>query len=324
MSNQDAVKRMLAAKLKQPEHKRLDIEPKIGGASLINDPKKPKVDRVSLDDKEIEKDPILIKASKPEEAVFKKSTIGSVPDVDDGFIPPKTNFVSVGNVDHAWYDDKVTGLPEEEIDVESLQGLNPLAEASDQQIKKSVEFFDKRLAYVKSFVATELLEVSSLEELKDLKSKVFGKKGMFTDILKLVSKAQPNERLVVGELINSVYSELQLEFEGKNFELTEVDENEEEWPEDMAIIEKEESTKKDSVEEGPSEEIKEESVDESADTIPEEHYAIILNGDLFDVVDNVKSARYIISDLILNNNVDIQNIQLLKRIKIDFGIILGE
>jgi hypothetical protein len=357
--NKDAVKRIIDAKTRQPEYQRLDIEPKVGGHSLLHDefgmPKVSGGQRRNIPEmKEISGDPVVIKASKPGKIKnrgyltlkedgnhvkvpsFSGSNIAP-DDEEDNFIPPKSNFVAVGHVEHAWYDDKVAGPStvdnNENVDIEKLQGLNPLADVENAKIAKSVEFFRKRLSYVKSFTITELVEVNDEQELSDLKVKIFGQKGIFTDILKQLGSLKEVDRPVIGELVNQVYSELQLEIEGKAYELeSEAAEANEvtEWPEDMATITRDEDEEDE--DETPDEETDEENEaddEESSNspsdspTVPEGHYAIIVDGKLLDVSESSEKARNFISHLLLNENLSLDSIQLIKRIKIDFGIILG-
>jgi hypothetical protein len=334
ISKADLTEKTLS-KMRQPEYKRLDIEPKMGGQSLFHDefglpksatPKKKDI----LPINEISNMPILMKASQPSENItFKKSQVSkiSIGEVeDDKFIPPKSNFVSIGHVEHAWYDDKAAGISvdnNDHVDVESLQGLNPLVKNV-----KSLEFFTKRLAYITNFTINELIEVDSLEGLSELKTKIFGKHGLFTELLKQVGDVEPNYREKIGVLINKTYSDIQLEIQGKSIELeTEAEDDEEnlEWPEDMAVITKpDDENQNESEDEEVVEEDEDNSNVESKDSsIPEGWYAVIVDGKLLEVVESIEIARDCISQLILNDNIALDNIQLIKRIKIDFGIILG-
>jgi hypothetical protein len=321
------------------------MEPKVGGQSLLHDefgmPKVSGGKRRNVPEmKEISGEPVAVKASKPSAKIsFKKPNQPiAQPKVEeeDSFIPPKSNFVAVGHVEHAWYDDKVAGPStidnNEEVDIEKLQGLNPLADVDNTKVAKSVEFFKKRLAYVKSFTVAELAEVNDEQELSDLKVKIFGKKGIFTDILKQLGSLK-GDKAVVGELINQVYSELQLEIEGKAYELeSEAAEANEvtEWPEDMVAITRDEDEDENEASDEEADEEDEADDEESADSpsdspaVPEGHYAIIVDGKLLDVVESAEKARDFISHLLLNENLTLDSIQLIKRIKIDFGIILGE
>jgi hypothetical protein len=335
----DSVKRMLEAKTRQPEYQRLDIEPKIGGQSLLHDefgiPKVTASNRKNVPMmKEISGDPVSVKASAstPAKTTFRKPGVKKmvVVDDDDKFIPPKNNFVSVGNVEHAWYDDKVTGIIDnnEEVDVEKLQGINPLADLKNPKTAESIKFFTKRLQHVKSLVIAELAEITDLGELNNLRANTFGPKGIFTDIVRQLDTLKV-DKVLVGELVSQMYSELDLEIGGKEFELTsEAEEDSEvtEWPEDMAQIVQ-------PTDEDDDEQVQEENeIDpESSDVastrpaaIPEGHYAIIVDGKLVNIKEDIVAVRDFIGNLLLNDNLDIDKIQLIKRIKIDFGIILGD
>ncbi|MCK9567662.1 hypothetical protein M0R72_01775 [Candidatus Pacearchaeota archaeon] len=345
--DKDAVERILEAKTRQPEHQRLDMEPKVGGNSLLHDefgmPKVSGGHRRNVPEiKEISGEPVVVKASKPSSKIsFKKPNQPTQPKVedDDHFIPPKSNFVAVGHVEHSWYDDKVAGPSvvdnNEEVDIEKLQGLNPLVDIDNAKIAKSVEFFRKKLTYVKNFTVTELAEVNDEQDLSDLKVKIFGNKGIFTDILKKLGSLKAADRPVIGELVNLVYSELQLEIEGKAYELeSEAAEANEvtEWPEDMAVITRDEEPDEEDEDEIPDEETEENEADDEessnsssdSQTVPEGHYAIIVDGKLLNIVESANKASDVISHLLLSENLTLDSIQLIKRIKIDFGIILGE
>ena len=326
----DSVKRMLEAKTRQPEYQKLDIEPKIGGQSLLHDefgmPKVGNENRRNIPtSREISSDPVIIKASvSNSKPTFRKQVVNKVVDDDDKFIPPKNNFVSVGNVEHSWHDEKVTGIIDnnEEVDIEKLQGVNT-------KIGESIKFFTKRLQHVKSLVVAELAEITDLQELKNLRENTFGPKGIFTDIVKQLDTLK--DKIVIGELVNNMYSELDLEISGKEFELTseaEEDSKVTEWPEEMAQIVRPSSDDDDDDEmhhEVEDDGDQEDAADPSAHpAIPEGHYAVILDGKLINIEEDAGIVRDFISDLLLNKNLELNRIQLIKRIKIDFGIILGE
>jgi hypothetical protein len=336
MSNEKNVtKRILEAKTRQPEYLRLDVEPKVGGQSLLHDefgmPKTGGGQRRNIPPmKEISNEPVVVKASKPtkiKDRTFSmiKEEDGNyirVPDFtgsnieeDDKFIPPKSNFVSVGNMEHAWYDEKVTGPSmvdnNDEVDVASLQGFNPLAEKENSKIGEAVEFFTKRLQYVKTLVITELSEITDVEEIKNLRQNTFGENGIFTEVVKKIMSLNINKHSLTT-LIDDMYSEIDLEIQGKEFELqSEVEDDgiAEEWPEDMAQIP-----------------LADEPIADNEDkaAIQEGEFAIIVHNDIVDIVKDIESARDLISKIVLNDNVDLGEIQLVKRIKIDFGIILGD
>jgi hypothetical protein len=335
----DSVKRMLEAKTRQPEHQRLDIEPKIGGQSLLHDefgmPKVGSEKRRNIPVmREISAEPVVVKASADSTAknTFRKPGVKKTQvDEEDKFIPPKNNFVSVGNVEHSWHDEKVTGIIDnnEEIDVEKLQGMNPLADIKNPKTAESVKFFTKRLQHVKSLVVAELSEITDLQELKNLRENTFGPKGIFTDIVKQLDTLKV-DKVVVGELVSDMYSELDLEISGKEFELTseaKEDSKVTEWPEEMAQIVRPSSDDEEvhHDDDDDDDEDHEDAADPSAPAaIPEGHYAVIVDGKLINIEEDAGIVRDFISDLLLNENLELDRIQLIKRIKIDFGIILGE
>ena len=49
-----------------------------------------------------------------------------------------------------------------------------------------------------------------------------------------------------------------------------------------------------------------------------------MDGKLVNIEEDIGSVRDFIGDLLLNENLDLDKVQLIKRIKIDFGIILGD
>jgi hypothetical protein len=125
----------------------------------------------------------------------------------------------------------------------------------------------------------------------------------------------------IGELFNQTYSEIELEIQAKAFELESENEEAEqvtEWPDDIAVIAAKTTTfdEKSETDEVISSEYEQE--------IPEGHYAVIVDGKIVSMEESVSAVREFISSLLLNDNLDLDNIQLLKRIKIDFGVYIGE
>jgi len=324
-------KGILDVKTRRPAYQSLDIEPKQAGQSLLHDefgmPKVTPVPKIKIPKmKTISNEPVVVKASKPGKALSKKSA----DEDDDKFIPPRQNFISVGNVEHAWYNDKVTGVveDEEEVDTESLQGIDPLADANDPQTAEAVKYFTKRLNHVKGLVISELSEITDLEELKNLRANTFGKKGIFTDIVRQLDTLKVN-KAVIGELLGQMYSELDLEIKGKEFEITEeaaAADEVTEWPEDMAVMTSSEKESDDEEEQRADEEDPEGDSEAPASftTIPEGHFAIVVDGDVIDTTPILKLAREAISELIVTNNIEFSRVQLIKRYKLDFGIVIEE
>lgn len=345
------VRRILDTKRRPPEYQRLDYEPKEGGRSLLHDefglpkvaPSSNKGDILIM--KDIPNEPVAIKASQPKAQVSNGLPKRGVPSVlaqqsfdDDGFIPPKNNFVSVGQVDNAWATKEVTGLPdttnkdskmvdnnwpknssEEENEqvaqqVEKLQGMNPLADLENDQVSAMRKHFEHKLQHIITEVIEKLQVVDTLDDLANIKANVLGKNGILASILRQFSKLPPSDRAVIGESINNIIDQLKLEFEAKEYELTSDTEDEEEYPEDESDLEDEED-----LDLGPGpQEIK------ISTSLEEGQFAILIEDKLFTTIDDAQEARKVLTKLILGNNVPVENIQLIKRIPIDFGVILDD
>jgi len=180
-------------------------------------------------------------------------------------------------------------------------------------------------------VVSELAEITEISELNNLRQNTFGKSGIFTDIVRKLDTLKI-DKAAVSELLNQMYSELELEIQGKEFELQAEDEDAAavtEWPEDIAqaVL----PSQKDDDHEEDDQEDEEDSegsdvASEDSTAIPEGYYAVIIDNKLIGVEENIDVVRSIISKLLLNeeDSVSLDRIQIMKRIKIDFGIILGE
>jgi hypothetical protein len=354
-------KNNLSLKTKMPEYQRLDIEPKVAGKSLLHDefgmPKvAPKKRENVLLNKEIPNTPVLIKASTPDLSrikFHKKNQVVVAPytpakEKDDGFIPPKSNFVppkqnfvSVGNVEHGWYDEKVTGMPaiidnnevvgDSADAVDKLQGVNPLVDIEDQNTDEARVYFEKKLAHVKNLVVAQLAEVTEIEELQNLRENLFGRKGIFTDIVRKLDTLKIDNS-VIGELVSQVYTELDLEIEGKSYELTAPQEETEEDIEFARQFLAQSEPDPQPQEEESNEEDEKEDANDSADNnekvadiraVPEGSYVILIDGKFELIIDDIEIARKMITKGVLENDIALERVQLIKRIPIDFGIILG-
>ena len=335
------VRRILDTKRRPPEHKRLDLEASEGGRSLLHDefglPKvsaNPREEIAPAD--ELPNNPILIKASVPDESkihmaqgipkrgVPVKSAEQSL-DKDDGFVPPKSNFVNVGQTEHAWYDEKVTGPSEvvdnnEEVDTEGLQGLNPMVEKP--KTSKARANFEKRLRQVNDKIMAQLKEVANLEQLTQFRANILGKNGVFSVILTQFKKLPKDDRMVMGALVNEYFKTLELEFDAKEYEFISSDEEEEVWhpeyeddapPETLADPEEEPSGQP-----APTE------TDSRISALSEGDYAVLIDGRFFAPLKGQSTVVQVLSRLILGNNVDVERIQVIKRVPVDFGVILGE
>lgn len=278
---------------KIPEYMRLGIEPAEGGKSLLQNelglpliPKQPK--KHELSKQEISNEPIMVKASQKND--------------DDKFIPPMSNFVPNVGADATWYD---------KVDVGSLQGIDPLAELKNPKLSSYKKGLDKQLEIVKATALASLSEVETLKELDELRTSLFGKNGMFQPLVSgLKVLTDKNEQVVMSNLISDVYEELKFEFEAKSYSLeAEVAEEAEEAEEEVPQIEQDDMVKK------PVE----------ASSFEEGCYAIILDNNPEPmVVKTQEEARILLSRLILGNNIEISRLKLIKRLPIDFGVLIRE
>lgn len=323
---ENKMKRTLEIKRQPPEYKRLDIEPKVGGGSLLHDefgmpktgPTQHKGDIPMMN--ELPNEPVMIKSSEiDDKPLGKRPQRAAFPIVidDDKFIPPKSNFVSVGNVDTGWYNDKVVGPVKtnpiidnnDVLDTDSLQGMNPLASPSET----SVKFFSGMLKNIKDITNAQLPKVNDLNELSELRAKILGKQGVFNQVLVHFNKVPPPEKAAIGSLISDAVSDLTLEFESKEYEFISSDnEQEEEGP----VFEEDED-----------EDFEKETADPEqflvVSKLPPGSYTVLVVEDVIKTVDTVDEARKIIEELVLSEKAKLEDVQLIKKIAVDFGVILN-
>jgi hypothetical protein len=336
------VRRMLEQKRQPPAWQQMDIEPEEGGKSRLHDEHGlPKVAPVPKKDlpkmPELPNTPVAIKASErgapsqmatgvPNKGRPSKSAEQDFQ--DDGFIPPKNNFVNVGQVEQAWYDEKVAGPPQEmidnneEVDTESLQGMNPMEDVQDKNTAKLRKKFESRLQKVAQGVLAQLETVVNQEQLETFKANVLGRNGVFAKILLQFGELDPSERRVVGELVNQFIDALKLEFEAKEQELYEDfgDDEEEEFDE--------EGYDQMMAEEDPPEDPAP-RVANVAQMLKPRDIAVLVDGKLIKVFDQATSTltaelRDLLNKIILGNNIDPERVQVIKRLPVDFGIHIGD
>ena len=65
----------------------------------------------------------------------------------------------------------------------------------------------------------ELKELDRLEALQELKVKVLGKKGSLTALLRQMGSLSPEERPIMGQIVNEVRSRLEQAWEERSAEL---------------------------------------------------------------------------------------------------------
>lgn len=299
-TSQNKLKKILEEKQTIPEYQRLDIEPAEGGKPLLlNDFGKPLISKEIKNKlkvpllKEITNEPIHCKAQQEN---------NKKPIDNDGFVPPKSNFVSIGNTkDHVWYD-----LPqsskEDEIDIDALQGLDPLTSDINAAMSEQIIATEKMLLDIKTNVIKQLSTIENLDNLKLLKINLFGKNSNFDKMLSYINTLQPKEKHVIGEMIANTMSILSLEIDAKEYEF---------------ITSKEETIE--------DEEIDDEEYNSTENiSLLENDYSIYLDGENISVEQDINIIRKILSKLLLEDNIDISRIMLIKRIPIDFGVLIKD
>lgn len=341
------VRRILDSKRQPPEYQRLDIEPREGGRSLLHDEHGlPKVSRASEKKaplmREISNKPIPVKAVN-KRGMPSKSAEQSA---DDGFLPPKSNFVSVGQTDHSWYDESVTGPSEkmidnnEEVDTESIQRVsavdvdknvygigksNPL-NPSDTSVK-----FQKRLRSVFSNIINEIETISSLKDLNDFVANIRSKNGILGSVIQSFENVPDDEKKVVGETVDQYFHQLNVELKSKEQELKYLEEDSEESDETIDEYDNEQLAEKqdlenlkDQVADSYDEQSEDGEYQADLSNIEEGQFGIFVKQELFTTCDTEADARSILTKLVVENNVALSDVSVLKRLSIDFGISFGE
>lgn len=323
------VRRILESKRQPPEYQRLDIEPKEGGKSLLHDefgilkvsPSPHNKGDIPMMD-EIPSEPVQIKASVPSSNVKiptgipKKGPPAPSVDEEDGFYPPRSNFVSVGQKEHTWYAPEVTGPPKEtidnndDVDVESLQGMDPLEDLHNESASEIRLKFEKVLSMIEEEALALVYTATSPEDLDEIASSIFGKDSSLTSLLREFKSIPAEERRVVGELINFAVENIKLEISSKQDSFGIEEEDEEPQEEDISKDDKVYIPQPGAIGKLPA--------------LQEGNFAILIDDKLFNTAQDASSAKNILSRLILGNNVDVSRIQVIKRVPIDFGIILED
>lgn len=333
MSDQDNIKstklkKVLSRKRTPPAWQQLSIEPKEAGSvvniSNKNITKTPKLPPLQ----ELSNEPVLIKAINKEELPVNYSNkfpkITSVADDNflpprHNFVPPKDNFVSVGQKDHTWYSKEVTGDMvdnNDKVDIDALQGHNPLEGVQTSILPKVLKQFE----LIQKRVIQSISTVNDIDELQGLKLKFLGQQGI---VYALVSQMSSTDRAALSETINDFISDLSLEFESKEHEFLLNEDNEgdlfelEESSEDDEDFDPEEDAEEDTEDNQFSGPVKISSM------LPEGGFAVLIDDQLITIVENAEQVKNVISRLVLERNVKISNIQLIKRIPIDFGVIIN-
>ena len=353
------VRRILDSKRQTPEYQRIDIEPQEGGKSRLHDefgiPKIQKLQKKEVQPlKGLSNKPIAIKAVAKENIpvmighhgmnrqILKSKAKQQVEDEDDKFYPPKSNFVSVGQQEHAWHDESVTGLPtvdnNEIMDTENLQGIDPLL---DTELSQVCQYFNKYLTHITEGVVSQLDDVEDLDDLSKLHKNVLSNTGILGKLLRQFNKVPPNDKEGVGYIVNNFIEDMNEKFKTKQDEFVQEEEESKAEEEEYDKAHEDDEDKKafedtDTVEETGDSEIGDSEIGDSetgdsetgvnlqslSEIIQDGQYGILVQGSLVSVANSLVSAKQMLTTLVLNKNVDISTITLIKRIPIDFGIIV--
>jgi hypothetical protein len=341
--------KVLDSKRKPPAWQSLGIEVPTGGVSLMVDEfGMPKIPPKPLDKQipeliQLDNNPVNIKATNIENKrvqFIKKGSMKNTennPNIaDDKFIPPKDNFVIVGgSEDHTWYDKRVTGIADDQqmvdnnevIDVEKLQGINPLIEkaASDvvdefiqdefiqePVIEKELKVKEILQRLDRSFraIVSKLKEVNDIEELHNIRKNIFSENGIFYTIVEAGNKyldyLDKDKRQFFIAKIKDVFEATKLEFEAKELEfLSSTDSNEE-------------------AEDPNEDEVSYDQEEISDENTSNNLYILYVDNKLYTSKASSDAIKDVLKNLLLKNEIDISRIMLLKKINIDFGIILEE
>jgi hypothetical protein len=205
-----------------PAHQAMGIDPAQGGGSLLHDehgiPKVSQGKRSRISPaKNITNTPIDFKAQPQQKLqMWNGAQKNSI---------PRGKFVNVGvNEEHVWYPDSVTGPREkvpderpyadqayEEVDVEALQGYNPLQEPSEEG-----KAFILRLSNTIDKIENILQDISSEEDLSEFKSNIFSKSGPIANLVNSYSSDIREEVMVEGnnliERMYSIFQDKELQF----------------------------------------------------------------------------------------------------------------
>ena len=78
---------------------------------------------------------------------------------------------------------------------------------------------EEKLQELKVQVLEELATIGTVSALKDMKVKYLGKKGSLTEIMRGMGKLSPEERPIVGQMVNEIRGQLETTIEERSKEL---------------------------------------------------------------------------------------------------------
>ena len=69
---------------------------------------------------------------------------------------------------------------------------------------------EEKLQELKEQVLKDLANITTVAALKDMKIQYLGKKGSLTEIMRGMGKLSPEERPVIGQLVNDIRNQLEV------------------------------------------------------------------------------------------------------------------
>jgi len=82
---------------------------------------------------------------------------------------------------------------------------------------------EEKLQELKEQVLKDLANITTVAALKDMKIQYLGKKGSLTEIMRGMGKLSPEERPVIGQLVNDIRNQLEVAIETRSKELEKVE-----------------------------------------------------------------------------------------------------
>ena len=82
---------------------------------------------------------------------------------------------------------------------------------------------EEKLQELKEQVLKDLADITTVAALKDMKIQYLGKKGSLTEIMRGMGKLSPEERPVIGQLVNDIRNQLEAAIETRSKELEKVE-----------------------------------------------------------------------------------------------------
>jgi hypothetical protein len=307
-----------------PEYQQLGIEPAEGGRSLLHDkagmPKVPKApEKKVLPPDPISSKTVVVKAATEPSKVKFGSKKRGLPTASAQI--PTDSFVNVGmSDDHLWYDDKVTGAApqvidnNEYVDVEAAQGANPLTETAI-----SNPLID-RMKSLKDSVSHLIPSIDKFSDFVVFKKNLFDERGPIASVYSKITKIPAAEQASVGLILNEILGDMKFEIDQREMELSseESSETSHEKPvEEVAAPAPKQKPLTDEMKK-PQHPIVE------VPLMAEGQMTVLVNNRPIVRVYTEDEAKEVISDLLLNRGVDLRDVTILKRLSIEFGIVIGE